>query len=101
MIIISELPEYKVLVTMTKDELANILGQSSKYSIEKDFIYEAIKNQTNLNASDIYNKHVLIKDIQNLSSYNTARKRLEEMLKALTPIEDQVKLLANTNKQSS
>lgn len=93
--IISEIPEDRLLITIHKDEFVKLLGHFSKYDIESGVIKEFIKSERDINISDIYNKHKLIHGLQTLPSYNTARAKLQEMLDALTPIEDKIKDLAN------
>lgn len=93
--IISQLPEDKVLVSLDRGELANILGEYSKFDIKKEVLDELIIEGTNISISDIYSKHRLIHGIQHSSDYNTARRKLEEMLSALTPIENKIAALSD------
>ena len=92
--IISQMPNERVLISIKDDELANILGSYSKYDIKKDFIDQAIKTEVEIEICDIYQKHRLINSIQNSAEYETARRKLEEMLRALTPIENKIELLS-------
>jgi len=87
--IISRVPKEKVMVVMSEDELANILGHYSRYS--DGFIKSieaAIAAETEFDIREIYNKYRLIKSIQERAVYDRARAKLEGMLDALTPIED-------------
>jgi len=87
--IISRVPKEKVMVVMSEDELANILGHFSRYS--DGFIKSieaAIAAEREFDVVEAYKKHYLIKSIQERAVYDRARAKLEDMLKALTPIED-------------
>ena len=100
--IISRVPEEKVLVMLSEDELANILGHYSKYSKVSDsesfheFLNKGIKNRLQIEVSDIYKKAEAVQRIMSSSSYDKARTKLENMLKALTPIEDKLKVVYET-----
>ena len=91
------MPNERVLISIKRDELANLLGEYSKYDVKKEFIDQAIKTETEIEISDIYVKHRLINDIQNKAEYDKARRKLEEILIALTPIENKVETLFNNN----
>lgn len=86
--VIAELPNDKVLVEMSKDEFANIIGYYSKNSGSFQ-----IKIGVDVDISDIYRKHNLIKSLQNTAEYDRARKKLKDILDALTPIEDKINVL--------
>ncbi len=85
---IAELPNDKVLVEMTKLELANICGHHS--NISDNF---KLNIGVEVKISDIYEKHRLIGALQRSQEYDKARKKLEEMLNALTPIEDKINII--------
>ena len=90
------MPNERVLISIKEDELANILGSYSKYDIKKDFMDQAIKTEMEIDICDIYQKHRLIHSIQNSAEYDTARRKLKEILDALTPIEDKIKTLSKS-----
>jgi len=92
--VIAKLPDDKCLVEVTNDELANICGHYSRYAKEFN-----INIGIDINISDIYKKHDLIITLQKLRSYDTARKKLNDMLNALTPIEDKINQLIVTNEE--
>lgn len=92
--IISRIPTSKVLVSITEDELANILGQYSNIDITREFYDNAIKNEVDIQISDVYKKNFLINSIKKQSDYATARNQLQAMLDAITPIKDKVSDLA-------
>lgn len=88
--IIAELPDNKVLVELTKDELANIIGHYSHYD---EGFKEKIKIGATVDVSDIYKKHRLIKSLQDSKEYDQARKKVKDILDALTPIEDKINII--------
>ena len=92
--IISEISNEKVLVSLTKGELANLLGEYGEHQIKYDFLQNVIKKELDINVSDIYKKHRLINSLQKESDYYKARSKLESMLKALTPIENKIEALS-------
>lgn len=96
--IISQIPVNKYLISIDKDELARVLGYYYESAIPKDFIKDVISNETDIDMSDIYKKHYIIHDLQNSDNITKARKELERMLAALTPIEDKVKSLPISKK---
>jgi len=97
--IISKLPKGNCLVTMTNVELANILGYNSQYDEQYLDIVEAfINNEKDIPISIIYKKHMDIQNILNTAHYDTARKRLTDMLNALTPIENLIKEVSEIDK---
>jgi hypothetical protein len=85
---IAELPENKVLVELTKDELANICGHYS--SISNDY---KLKIGVEIDVSDIYKKHRLINSLQQTNEYEKARNKIKDILNALTPIEDKINII--------
>ena len=96
--VIAEMPNERVLVSVTRDELANLLGEYSKFDVKKEFMDMAIKNETEIEISDIYKKHRLIYGFQTEAAYSKARHKLEEMLEALTPIENKIEKLSGGKK---
>lgn len=87
--IISRVPKEKVMVIMSEDELANILGHYSRYS--EGFIKSieaAIAAETEFDVKLFYQKYQLIAGLQKQSEYDKARATLQTMLRALTPVED-------------
>lgn len=83
----------RILVNLTLDELANILGETFGMNLKKDFINDCISKETEIEISDIYKKHSLIKNLQNQREYDKARKKLEDILEALTPIEEKINII--------
>lgn len=73
-----------VLVEMTENELANIMGEYSHYDIPID---KLVKEGTDIQISQIYEQYNIYRNILKLADYDKARRKLEDMLKALTPIE--------------
>lgn len=98
--IISKIPTDKFLVKINKDELANLLGEPSGYRLENDKINSMIQLETEVPISTIYSKHSLIKSIQNQDNYEKARRKLTEMLNALTPIENLIAAIQTEQKGS-
>lgn len=94
--IIAETPNERVLVSLRKDELANILGEYSKFDVKREFMETAIKNETEIDICDIYQKHRLIVDLQKQSEYEQARYKLNKLLEALTPIENKILKLSKS-----
>ncbi|HZI26244.1 MAG TPA: hypothetical protein VFD46_14265 [Chryseolinea sp.] len=92
--IIAQTPNERVLVSLTDNELANLLGEYSRYDVKREFMEHAIKNETEIEISDIYQKHRLIADMQKNSEYESARHQLEKLLRALTPIENKIAKLS-------
>ena len=92
--IISEISDEKVLVSLKKDELANLLGEYSSYKVKREFLQQVIKNETEIEISDIYKKHLLINSLQKTSDYDKARAKLQNILEALTPIESKIEQLS-------
>lgn len=91
--IISEIPTEKILVSMTKDEFANIVGFYSHYALNgerKNIINDAIKEEREINISEIFQQHQLITELQKSDNFQEARRKLNSMLKALTVIENKV-----------
>jgi len=93
--IIAQTPNDRILVSLQMDELANLIGEYSKYDVKTAFINDSIKNDTEIQISDIYVKHKLIVGLQSQSEYESARAQLNKLLKALTPIENKVLALSN------
>lgn len=91
--IISQIPGNRVLVSLKEDELANILGHYSGSKLTRDFYTDVMTKETEIDVSDIYKKHSEIVNLQNKSDYDTARRKLQDILDALTPIESKVKKL--------
>ena len=93
--IISKVPTNKVMVVMTTEELANVMGNHSEYSDNQaQAIDKAIREELDLPISNIYMKHYLITALVNQSEYDTARRKLKDMLHAITPIEDMIEKLS-------
>ena len=92
--IISEIPSKsyssEYLVKISKGELEDILGLEYD-KLKYEDIKDAIKNESILEVGKIYSQYYNFKNHLNKSSYDTARKKLEDMLSALTPIEDLIK----------
>jgi hypothetical protein len=88
--IIAETPNDRVLVSLRRDELANILGHYSGHDLKRDFMTESIKSECEIEVSDIYQKHRLISAFQNSGEFEAARTRLNRLMTALTPIESKV-----------
>ena len=97
--IIAAMPNERILVSLKENELANLLGEYSRHNVKSEFINQAIKSETEIDISDIYDKHSLIVAIQKTSEYDTARRKLENMLEALTPIENKITAM-NVSKKS-
>lgn len=78
------------IVKVSSVELANILGLYSSWESEfREAVAKAIKNETNIPISKIYEHYYALKDVISRNvGYDNARKRLQEMLEALTPVED-------------
>lgn len=76
-----------VIVEMTDEELANIIGRCSCYDIPS--IDRLIKEDVDIQISKIYSQYSPFCNILK----DKARKKLEDMLEALTPIE---KMLEST-----
>ena len=95
MIIIAEKPNDRVLVDLSYDELANILGEYSKYSdgIHKK-VDTLIESGIEIDVTPIYKNHELIHALLNQPKYSKARTQLAEMLKAITPMESLIETLA-------
>lgn len=98
--IIAETPNDRVLVSLKISELANIIGEFSQYDVKREFIDSAIKHDTEIEVSDIYAKHSLIHEMQKEEVILEARHKLTKLLKALTPIESKVSVLAGLTKKS-
>ncbi len=88
--IISRIPNESYLIKVNKDELANIMGEAYGSLLKRDVIDHLIVTEIDTNISDIYKKHSLITDLQSGDSYLDARKQLEKLLRALTPIESKI-----------
>ena len=93
MIVIALLPNERVLVSLTGDEFANVLGKHSKYDFNSEFKNELIKSSREVDISDIYRKNYNLRKIKTQAQYDTARQKLLDMLEVLTDIEDKVKEL--------
>lgn len=92
--VIAQIPGDRVLVSLTLRELANVLGEYSQYDLKREVINELITKDTEVQISDIYDKHYLISEFQSSDKLNDAREKLEKLLRALTPIESKVSDLA-------
>lgn len=92
------------IVSVSSVELANILGFYSNWDDGfRGAVATAIKHETDLQVSKIYEHYYNLKHVVTSNEgYDNARKRLEDMLKALTPIEDllieEKKLIDEDNK---
>lgn len=86
--VIAELPSDKVLVELSTTELANVCGHYGTMSAGFK-----VKIGAEVDISDIYSKHKKIHSLQCSSDYDKARKKLETMLQALTPIEDKINII--------
>jgi hypothetical protein len=98
--VISEIPKDKVLVSLTKKELANLLGEYSEYDIKREVLDNMILQEIDFPISDIYIKHYKINQLQKQASHDKARFKLEEMLEALTPIENLISALTDKENQN-
>ena len=98
--VISEIPKGKVLVSLTRKELANLLGEYSEYDIKREVLDNLISEETDFPISRIYLKHSQINKLQKQASYDKARFKLEEMLEALTPIESFISDLSDKGKRN-
>ena len=87
------MPE-RFLVSLTKDELANVVGHYSKYDLKAEFVKDSIRGEIELEISDIYKKHRLIDEFQKTEAVEAARTQIQKLLRTLTPIENKVKDLA-------
>lgn len=78
------------VVKVSSVELANILGLYSNWENEfRGEVAKAIKYETEIPVSRIYQKYYNLKKVISANKgYDNARSKLEEMLEALTPIED-------------
>ncbi len=94
--IISQIPGNRVLVNITEQELAHLLGQPSPYDIKKDFYETAIKAGNDIEISEIYKKHINI--IHSQGKFNDVLNNLEAMKNIFTPIQDQVTILTELSK---
>ena len=83
--IISRISEEHFLLKVTKNELANLLGEYSFYSIKDAFVEQAIKLESDVVISDIYAKHGEVKDFQ--KDMERAKEQLMKMHSALETIE--------------
>lgn len=88
--IISILRKEQVLVRLTKEELAHVIGKNSPYDIRNEFLNQAIDEATNIGISEIYYKHNEVCELQN--NLVKAKERLSSMIGALTKIEDLTKI---------
>jgi hypothetical protein len=84
--IIGTVGKEDLLIEVTKDEIANLTGLYSTTS--SDFDRNDLVVGTTINISEIYRKHILINSFLNKSDYDKARRKLQEMLDAITPIEN-------------
>lgn len=84
--IIGTVGKEELLVQVTRNEIANLCGQYGTHS--NGFDTNNLNVGTTINISEIYRKHILINSYLNQSEYDKARKKLQEMLDALTPIEN-------------
>lgn len=80
----------RFIVSLTENELANVMGLFSKYDLLRPFLNNAIKKEIDIEISDIYKKHESIVRLQNTKDYDSARTKLRGMLEALTSIEDKI-----------
>lgn len=98
--IISKVPTDKVMVVMTTHELANVMGNYSHYSDrQSQAVDKAIREEINLPISDIYKKHYLITSLVKQADYDRARRKLEDMVEAMTPVEDMLEKLSKAIKE--
>ncbi len=85
--VLSEIPSDSYLVKLNGTELANILGF---YSIHTDNARETIKSliskETKTSISTIYQNALLFNSIKTAGAYDKAVSKLENMIKALKPI---------------
>ncbi len=93
--IISILPGDRIMINVTKKEFANLLGHYSNYDVKEKDINEHIEKGSEIPIHEIYEKHRLINEIQKSNDYDKARRKLERMLEALTPIEEKIKLISD------
>ena len=84
--IIGTVGKEDLLLQVTRNEIANLCGEYSTSS--NDFSSNNLQIGTTINVSEIYRKHTLINSFLRKSEYDTARKKLQEMLDAITPIEN-------------
>ncbi len=96
--IISKIPDDSFLLKVTSQELANILGFHSKYDIKDEFLKPAMSLEKDIEICDIYKDYHRITGILNSSEGETARGKLNNMLKALTPIENKMQSLIKETK---
>jgi len=97
--VIAQLPDERVLISVTGNEFANLLGQYSKYDIKREDVNAFISEAKEVDISDIYMKHRLIFEMQNTDTMKEARNKLERLLFTLTPIESKVSALAKVTKK--
>lgn len=83
------------ILDVTKDELANILGYHSAYSDEfrRAAINDAIKHNTPVKISDIYKDYERTRYYKENERLKEAATKLKQMIKALEPIEEVIKIL--------
>lgn len=93
--VIAEIKDDRVLVEVSKEELANILGVYGKHNLSDiNESWASIMNKE-VAVSDIYINNNRINDAQHTPEYATARTKLKELLEALTPIEELIIKLNN------
>lgn len=85
--IVSEIAKDNYLLKVSKKELANILGNSSPGDLNYRFLEDAIATEKNLEVSKIYQHYDLLKSKLKENDYSKAKRKLEEMIEALTPID--------------
>lgn len=88
---IAELQKDKILVEMSKEEFANLMGLYGKFDVKKNHLHKEIP------ISKVYTQHRRIMSLQCTPEYSTAKARLLEMVEALTPITNLIDMIDVTN----
>jgi len=92
--IISKIAGSHFLIRVSKKELAHLMGHYGETEVKSGFIDQAVTSETEIAISDIYMKHHLLHNIQSEVPCQKARQKLQDMLDALTEVEDQVEKLS-------
>lgn len=84
--ILSKTSKGKFLVEITERELANIVGEDYYHNVSGK-IDAAIREEKQLQISDIFDKYSVLNNTIKEKSYQDARRKLEMLISVLTPIE--------------
>lgn len=78
------------IVQVHESELAPIIGCKSNYDADFRNIVNSSLKGADIKVSKIYQNYCKVKSISSSNKYDLARTKLEEMLEALTPLEELV-----------